>query len=94
MHKRSVEPPPALRNAYLDAEAPPAASSRDGEAQVADVLRCMARALAHLHGRGIAHGDVKPDNIFACGGHRYALGDLSTAVPLRGGPGPEGDARY
>ena len=64
------------------------------EQAVADVLRCVARALAHLHGRGIAHGDVKPDNIFACGGRRYALGDLGTAVPLQGGPGAEGDARY
>jgi hypothetical protein len=64
------------------------------EAQVADVMRCVAKALAHLHGRGIVHGDVKPDNIFACGGRRYALGDLGTAVPLRGGPGAEGDARY
>ena len=63
-------------------------------AQVADVMRCVARALAHLHGRGIAHGDVKPDNILACGGRRYALGDLGTAAPLRGGPGAEGDARY
>jgi wee1-like protein kinase len=66
------------------------------EADVCDVLRCIASALAHLHARGIAHLDVKPDNIFAAGDGRYALGDLGSAAALRGGDDApaEGDARY
>ncbi len=72
------------------------AQPRMAEADVCDVLRCVASALAHLHAAGIAHLDVKPDNIFACGARRYALGDLGTAAPLRGAAPPpaEGDARY
>jgi len=61
------------------------------------ILRCTAAALAHLHACGIAHLDVKPDNIFDCGGGRYALGDLGTATLLQGGGPPckgDGDARY
>ncbi len=80
-----------------------------GARDVASVLRCVAGALAHMHAAGIAHMDVKPDNIFLAspdgpepdgsGACSYTLGDLGTACALRNaGTGPanvtEGDARY
>lgn len=36
----------------------------------------VAEALAHLHGHGILHRDVKPQNIFLDGSGRAILGDL------------------
>ena len=56
----------------------------------------MAEALQHLHDRGIAHMDVKPDNIYAdtAGSGRFKLGDFGLAT-ARSGKGfcQEGDAR-
>jgi serine/threonine protein kinase len=56
----------------------------------------MAEALQHLHERGIAHMDVKPDNIYAdaAGSGRFKLGDFGLAT-ARSGKGfcQEGDAR-
>ena len=57
----------------------------------------MAQALQHLHSKGIAHMDVKPDNMFTVGEGVYKLGDFGLARPL--GPCPdalqleEGDSR-
>ena len=42
----------------------------------------MAEALQHLHALGIAHMDVKPDNIFTTGAGAYKLGDFGLARPL------------
>ena len=57
----------------------------------------MAEALQHLHARGIAHLDVKPDNIYTTPGGAYKLGDFGLACP-RGGvthtlSPEEGDSR-
>lgn len=48
------------------------------------MLLQMAAALQHLHDKGIAHVDVKPDNIFEVEGgeKRYRLGDFGLARPL------------
>ena len=56
----------------------------------------IAEALQHLHARGIMHMDVKPDNIYTCGGGTYKLGDFGLAT-CRGASGhvqlQEGDSR-
>ncbi|KAL4424004.1 hypothetical protein ABPG75_001305 [Micractinium tetrahymenae] len=80
------------------------------EADLLEVLRQMASALAHLHRHGVAHLDVKPDNIYlqdvpeeeaaSSGGApavRYKLGDFGLAMRLNlRTPAcfDEGDSRY
>ncbi|KHN28212.1 Wee1-like protein kinase [Glycine soja] len=64
------------------------------EGQVLDALFQVANALQFIHEKGIAHLDVKPDNIYVKNGV-YKLGDfgcatlLDTSLPIE-----EGDARY
>lgn len=54
----------------------------------------IARALQYIHERGIAHLDVKPENIYAKNGI-YKLGDFGCATLLDNSlPIEEGDARY
>ena len=57
----------------------------------------MAEALLHLHARGIAHLDVKPDNIYTTPEGAYKLGDFGLACPCSGVthtlPPEEGDSR-
>ncbi|XP_058142570.1 membrane-associated tyrosine- and threonine-specific cdc2-inhibitory kinase isoform X1 [Dasypus novemcinctus] len=67
------------------------------EAQVWGYLRDSLLALAHLHGQGLVHLDVKPANIFLGPRGRCKLGDFGLLVQL-GVPGAgeaqEGDPRY
>uniref|UniRef100_A0A6I8NIH5 non-specific serine/threonine protein kinase n=1 Tax=Ornithorhynchus anatinus TaxID=9258 RepID=A0A6I8NIH5_ORNAN len=67
------------------------------EAQVWGYLRDTLLALAHLHGRGLVHLDVKPANIFLGPRGRCKLGDFGLLVEL-GAAGAseaqEGDPRY
>jgi serine/threonine protein kinase len=55
----------------------------------------MASALASLHGQGIVHMDVKPDNIMVGDDGEFKLGDFGLAARLdgRGGSLMEGDSR-
>lgn len=54
----------------------------------------IAKALQFTHEKGIAHLDVKPDNIYVKDGV-YKLGDFGCATLLdRSLPIDEGDARY
>ncbi|CAI0447643.1 unnamed protein product [Linum tenue] len=54
----------------------------------------IAKALQYTHDRGIAHLDVKPDNIYVKNGI-YKLGDFGCASRLdQSLPIEEGDARY
>jgi serine/threonine protein kinase len=47
--------------------------------QVLEMLRQLLAALSALHPNGVAHGGVKPSNVFVCSGDRVVLGDLSLA---------------
>ena len=55
----------------------------------------MASALASLHGQGVVHMDVKPDNIMVGDDGEFKLGDFGLAARLdgRGGSLMEGDSR-
>lgn len=54
----------------------------------------MASALQFIHARGMAHLDVKPDNIYTTKDGRYKLGDFGLASSIKF-PGiiVEGDCR-
>ncbi|KAH7517101.1 wee1-like protein kinase isoform X2 [Ziziphus jujuba] len=64
------------------------------EGEVLEALYQIAKALQFVHEKGIAHLDVKPDNIYVKNGV-YKLGDFGCATLLdRSLPIEEGDARY
>ncbi|XP_030457901.2 wee1-like protein kinase [Syzygium oleosum] len=64
------------------------------ECDALTALYQLAKALLFMHDRGIAHLDVKPDNIYVKNGV-YKLGDLGCATLLNNSlPVEEGDARY
>ncbi|KAI5680413.1 hypothetical protein M9H77_01640 [Catharanthus roseus] len=64
------------------------------ETEVLQAMHQIAKALHFIHERGIAHLDVKPDNIYVKNGV-YKLGDFGCATLLNGSlPIEEGDARY
>ncbi|GAV88956.1 Pkinase domain-containing protein [Cephalotus follicularis] len=68
--------------------------SRLSTEEVLEALHQVAKALHFIHGRGIAHLDVKPDNIYVKNGI-YKLGDFGCATLLDSSlPIEEGDARY
>lgn len=58
----------------------------------------MASALHHIHSLGLAHLDIKPDNIYRAlnDSEVFKLGDFGLATRLDGSKGliNEGDARY
>ena len=64
------------------------------EAEKVKLLRSMVQALEVVHGNGLVHLDIKPENIFARAG-QYKLGDFGLC---RNGKGErhveEGDQRY
>lgn len=64
------------------------------EGEVLVVVHQIAKALRFMHEKGIAHLDVKPDNIYVKNGV-YKLGDFGCATLLdQSLPVEEGDARY
>ncbi|ONH93847.1 hypothetical protein PRUPE_8G256300 [Prunus persica] len=64
------------------------------EGEILEVLFQIAKALQFIHKKGIAHLDVKPDNIYVKNGV-YKLGDFGCATLLdKSLPIEEGDARY
>ncbi|KAK1292931.1 Wee1-like protein kinase [Acorus calamus] len=69
-------------------------SPRVPAGEALDTMYQIAKALQFMHERGIAHLDVKPDNIYVKNGV-YKLGDFGCATLLdRSLPIEEGDARY
>ncbi|KAG6593183.1 Wee1-like protein kinase, partial [Cucurbita argyrosperma subsp. sororia] len=64
------------------------------EADALKTLHQIAKALLFMHEKGVAHLDVKPDNIYVKDGV-YKLGDFGCATLLdKSLPIEEGDARY
>ncbi|GLT42477.1 hypothetical protein SLA2020_164730 [Shorea laevis] len=64
------------------------------EGKLLKVLFQIAKALQYIHERGIAHLDIKPENIYVKNGV-YKLGDFGCATLLNKSLGiEEGDARY
>ncbi|KAK0583407.1 hypothetical protein LWI29_036633 [Acer saccharum] len=64
------------------------------EGEVLKAMHQIAKALQFIHEKGIAHLDVKPDNIYVKNGV-YKLGDFGCATLLdKSLPIDEGDARY
>jgi serine/threonine protein kinase len=48
------------------------------------ILARVCRALAHLHGRGWVHGDLKPGNVLMMPDGRARLSDFGRATPVQG----------
>ena len=74
-------------------------ASRDGECfsetDVVCTLREISSALQHIHDMGIAHLDVKPDNIYIGDRGEYKLGDFGRAARLDCSTIiQDGDSRY
>jgi serine/threonine protein kinase/tetratricopeptide (TPR) repeat protein len=53
------------------------------------LLRRLCETLAYLHGEGIVHGDLKPDNVFVLPDGTPVLVDFGLASSARGGVGRE-----
>ncbi|KAI8472290.1 MAG: kinase-like domain-containing protein [Monoraphidium minutum] len=72
--------------AALKSRAGGAAEGQFPEAAVMAWFVQLLLALERLHARSVCHRDVKPDNIFLCGGHRLLkLGDLGVSKLLEAG---------
>jgi tetratricopeptide (TPR) repeat protein/tRNA A-37 threonylcarbamoyl transferase component Bud32 len=59
---------------YVDGESVRGRLAREGPLRIADavrILRDVADALSHAHGRGVVHRDIKPDNVLLS--ERHAL---------------------
>jgi hypothetical protein len=48
--------------------------------QLIEVCIKVLRALEHVHGQGVVHGDIKPENIFLCAEDRPVLVDFGVAA--------------
>jgi tetratricopeptide (TPR) repeat protein len=73
---------------------PPAPASRGPAAggelpATLRILRRLCSTLAYLHGEGIVHGDLKPDNVFLQPDGTPVLVDFGLASNVRGGVGRE-----
>lgn len=60
---------------------------------VLQLLRQILAGLDTLHGRGLVHGAVKPENIFACG-NDYKIGDFGLPALEGAPPFPASRHRY
>jgi len=52
------------------------------EEETAEWMRQICAALHHLHGKGICHRDIKPDNFMVAQDHQLKLSDFGLAVYL------------
>jgi eukaryotic-like serine/threonine-protein kinase len=93
LESRLEEPLPHLVFEYVEGPTLDDALADDGPFHPVDVLLVgmqLAAALGHLHGRGLAHLDVKPGNVVLRDG-RPVLIDLGLARPV--GEAPAGRHR-
>jgi len=70
---------------YVEGETLRARLVRDGCLSIVEatrLLRELADALAHAHGRGVIHRDLKPENILLAGGHAV-VADFGIARAVR-----------
>ncbi len=84
--------------AYVDGETLGERVRRTGPVTGAEAMRItqeVAWALAHAHGRGIVHRDVKPDNILLeRGTDRALVADFGIAAPVAGQAEAGGTPQY
>jgi len=73
---RSLGKPPSLDSITRDTYPP---STAFGGLFIRRVARSIAAALAHLHGRGLAHGDMYAHNILVAGSGEAKLSDFGAA---------------
>jgi len=65
------------------------------EDQLVDFLKQVGQGLEHMHSKGFAHLDIKPENIYLTPSGLYKIGDLGLMVKAEGTHSPvEGDSRY
>ena len=65
------------------------------EDQLVDFLKQVGQGLQHMHSKGFAHLDIKPENIYLTPNGLYKIGDLGLMVKAEGTTSPvEGDSRY
>jgi len=64
------------------------------EPRIWEIIRHIARGLAHIHSHAVIHCDVKPDNILISSDGVFKIGDLGQAATLKSWNEQEGDARY
>ena len=81
---------------YVEGESLDRRLEREGRlapAEVVDIVREVAGALAHAHARGVVHRDIKPANVLLSGGHAL-VADFGIAKALAaasaGGTGTAG----
>src|SRR6185503_17462664 len=70
---------------YVEGETLRARLTRDGALPLADatrLIRELADALAHAHGKGVIHRDLKPENVLLAGGHAV-VADFGIARAVR-----------
>ncbi|HUQ83631.1 MAG TPA: protein kinase [Gemmatimonadaceae bacterium] len=70
---------------YVEGETLRARLARDGALPLADatrLIRELADALAHAHGRDVIHRDLKPENVLLAGGHAV-VADFGIARAVR-----------
>ncbi len=76
---------------YIEGESLREKLEREGELPVDEavrILREIADALAHAHGRGVVHRDIKPDNVLISGRHAMVM-DFGVAKAVSEATGRE-----
>ncbi len=81
---RNLAGPPSFASCTRDVHAD---DQRFSAAAVLGIARGIAAAAAHLHARGIMHGDLYAHNILNCGKGKAVLGDFGGASRFAPGTG-------